>query len=72
MVGALVWRFQARRQMPLLCMSGVALLSWPFWRPATPGEWRVTMLDVGQGLAIVIERQGAAMLYDTGPAAGRR
>lgn len=26
----LVWRFQAWRQMPLLCMSGVALLSWPF------------------------------------------
>ena len=49
-------------------MSGVALLSWPFWRTATPGEWRVTMLDVGQGLAVVIERQGAAILYDTGPA----
>ena len=28
----------------------------------------VTMLDVGQGLAVVIERQGAAILYDTGPA----
>lgn len=24
------------------------------------------MLDVGQGLAVVIERQGAAFLYDTG------
>ncbi|KLF17265.1 competence protein ComEC [Klebsiella aerogenes] len=64
----LVWRFQAWRQMPLLCISGVALLSWPFWRAASPGEWRVTMLDVGQGLAVVIERQGAAILYDTGPA----
>jgi beta-lactamase superfamily II metal-dependent hydrolase len=24
------------------------------------------MLDVGQGLAMVIEREGAALLYDTG------
>ena len=26
------------------------------------------MLDVGQGLAMVIERHGKALLYDTGPA----
>ena len=25
------------------------------------------MLDVGQGLSMVIERQGKALLYDTGP-----
>jgi beta-lactamase superfamily II metal-dependent hydrolase len=35
-------------------------------------EWRVTMLDVGQGLAMVIEREGAALLYDTGLAWPRR
>jgi competence protein ComEC len=41
------------------------LLSWPFWRHEVKDEWRVTMLDVGQGLAMVIEREGGN-LYDTG------
>ncbi|MWL73304.1 DNA internalization-related competence protein ComEC/Rec2, partial [Escherichia coli] len=31
-------------------------------------SWALHMLDVGQGLAMVIERQGRAVLYDTGPA----
>ncbi|MCH2056177.1 MAG: DNA internalization-related competence protein ComEC/Rec2 [Thalassotalea sp.] len=29
-------------------------------------DWALTMLDVGQGLALVIERRGRAILYDTG------
>lgn len=29
-------------------------------------EWRVHMFDVGHGLSIAIERQGRALLYDTG------
>jgi competence protein ComEC len=29
-------------------------------------SWTLHMLDVGQGLAMVIERQGKAILYDTG------
>ncbi|KHN56534.1 ComEC family protein [Pectobacterium fontis] len=29
-------------------------------------DWRVDMLDVGHGLAIVIEQRGKAVLYDTG------
>ena len=39
-----------------------------FSRQPPADEWRVTMLDVGQGLAMVIERHGKALLYDTGPA----
>ena len=31
-----------------------------------PDEWQVYMLDVGQGLAMVIARNGKAILYDTG------
>ena len=31
-------------------------------------EWQVTVLDVGQGLAVVIRRGGKAILYDTGNA----
>ncbi|PSW26942.1 DNA internalization-related competence protein ComEC/Rec2 [Photobacterium swingsii] len=29
-------------------------------------EWRVDMLDVGHGLAVIITRNGRAVLYDTG------
>lgn len=29
-------------------------------------DWQVNVLDVGQGLAVVIERHGQAILYDTG------
>jgi competence protein ComEC len=29
-------------------------------------DWQVSVLDVGQGLAVVIERHGQAILYDTG------
>jgi competence protein ComEC len=29
-------------------------------------SWQVNVLDVGQGLAVVIERNGKAILYDTG------
>ncbi|QGN37457.1 ComEC family protein [Klebsiella oxytoca] len=62
----IVWRFHAWRKLPAFCLGCFTLLSWPFWRNSVADEWRVTMLDVGQGLAMVIERQGAALLYDTG------
>ncbi|AUT92227.1 TPA: DNA internalization-related competence protein ComEC/Rec2 [Proteus mirabilis] len=29
-------------------------------------DWRITMLDVGHGLAIIIEKEGEAVIYDTG------
>lgn len=40
-----------------------------FYRPAQPppGEVWMTMLDVGQGLAIVLETSEHVLLYDTGP-----
>lgn len=33
-----------------------------------PGEFRFTLLDVGQGLACVVETASHVLLYDTGPA----
>ena len=37
------------------------------WRlTARQPEWRLDMLDVGHGLAVVISNQGKATLYDTG------
>lgn len=42
------------------------MLASPFWRTVKTDSWTLHMLDVGQGLAMVIERQGKAILYDTG------
>jgi competence protein ComEC len=39
------------------------------WRPAPlePGSARITVLDVGQGLAVVVETRRHALVYDAGP-----
>ncbi len=63
-----LWRLSLWRQIPALCLVGVAMLLFPLWRTERAGEWSVHMLDVGQGLAMVIERNGKAILYDTGVA----
>lgn len=31
-----------------------------------PQDWQIDMLDVGHGLAVIIQRHGRAVLYDTG------
>ncbi len=52
------------RWLGLIC--GLPLL---FYQPARPklGEVWLTVLDVGQGLASVIETQHHVLIYDTGP-----
>ncbi len=50
-------------------VGGLFLLSvlyWPQPKPGT-GEFRLTVLDVGQGLAVVVETANRVLLYDTGP-----
>ncbi len=37
-----------------------------------PGEVWIDVLDVGQGLAVVVQTRGHRLLYDTGPAYGER
>lgn len=56
-----------RRLAPLLC---VPLF---LYRPAPPGsgEFRVTMLDIGQGAAALVETHRHRLLYDSGPPLGR-
>ncbi|MDP2229059.1 MAG: DNA internalization-related competence protein ComEC/Rec2, partial [Moraxellaceae bacterium] len=39
-------------------------------QPPAPGQLRVTVLDVGQGLAVLVEAGRYRLLYDTGPAFG--
>lgn len=62
----IAWRFRAWKTVPALCIAGGVLLTFPLWRSTKEEGWSLHMLDVGQGLAMVIERQGRAILYDTG------
>lgn len=59
------WRFHWwRRYAPGLATIAICCV---LWREKEPGyRWRVDMLDVGHGLAVVIERNGKGILYDTG------
>ncbi|MEE8527725.1 MAG: DNA internalization-related competence protein ComEC/Rec2 [Gammaproteobacteria bacterium] len=48
-------------------LMALPVLLWCPPAPA-PGEYRLTMLDVGQGLAVVLQTAGHVLVYDTGPA----
>ncbi|HDQ5056521.1 TPA: ComEC family protein [Escherichia coli] len=61
-----IWRLNAWRTLPAMCVAVGLLMCLPLWQKPRPDEWQVYMLDVGQGLAMVIARNGKAILYDTG------
>ncbi|NKI74867.1 ComEC family protein [Dickeya sp. CFBP 2040] len=64
-LAVIIWRFAWWRTYPFSLIALVLIMT---LRPKPPAPlWRVDMLDVGHGLAVVIERQGKAWLYDTGP-----
>ena len=44
----------------------VPLFLWPVPRPG-PGDYWLTLLDVGQGLAVVVRTRRHTLLYDAGP-----
>ncbi len=61
----LAWRFCWWRTSPFTVTA--LLVTVIYWRQAMPQpDWRLDMLDVGHGLAIVISRGGKAVIYDTG------
>ena len=62
----IAWRFRAWKTVPAICLAGSVLLTFPLWRAEKSESWTLHMLDVGQGLSMVIERQGKAILFDTG------
>ena len=46
-----------------------ALLGWrPLFQEIPPGAYRMTVLDVGQGLAVALRTRHHTLLYDAGPA----
>ena len=59
----------APRGLPGRWLGIVVLLPLFAWRPPppTPGDFRMTVLDVGQGTAVVVRTHSHALLYDTGP-----
>jgi competence protein ComEC len=59
------WRFYWWRYFPVGCATVVICCL--LWRERVPDyRWRVDMLDVGHGLAVVIEQGGKAIIYDSG------
>jgi competence protein ComEC len=67
-VAGVAW-LASPRGVPGRALGLVALLPLFFARPPppAPGTFRMTVLDVGQGLAVVVETHGNTLLYDTGP-----
>jgi competence protein ComEC len=59
----------APRGFPLRCFGGILLLPMFLIQPATPpnGTARIRVFDVGQGLAVAVQTQHHALLFDTGP-----
>jgi competence protein ComEC len=59
----------APRGLPGRFLGLVALVPMFAWRPLppAPSTFRMTVLDVGQGTAIVVRTHSHALLYDTGP-----
>ena len=59
----------APRGLPGRWLGLVALLPMLSWHspPLRAGEWQASVLDVGQGLAVVIRTGQHTLLYDTGP-----
>ncbi len=62
------------RGMPGRWLGLIALLPMLLTRPAAPqtGSYRFTLLDVGQGLAAVVQTSGHVLVYDSGPRYSRQ
>ncbi|ELS8947085.1 DNA internalization-related competence protein ComEC/Rec2 [Vibrio fluvialis] len=64
-VGLLLWICRPVLSWRAQLYAGIALLGFGFFTPHDE-RWRVDILDVGHGLAVLIERNHNALLYDTG------
>lgn len=59
------WRTQLWRRFPLTLLVVAMVMILPFF-VKTRYSWRLDMLDVGHGLAVVISQNNSAIIYDTG------
>lgn len=65
LLGIIACRFHWWRSSPVALLS--CCLSLICWRLNTPEpDWRMDMLDIGHGLAVVISKKGETVIYDTG------
>lgn len=63
--GVMVWRFGWLWACPANIVALVVVMV--VWLSAkAPERWRVDMIDVGHGLAMLISKNGKGVLYDTG------
>ncbi len=63
LISLLIISFLVRSYIPIFFISVVMLWSFP---QKEPPNWRLDLLDVGHGLAVLIEKNNKAVLYDTG------
>ncbi|MFT6987506.1 MAG: competence protein ComEC [Psychromonas sp.] len=71
-IGLFVIYFQAssnRKTGAVFAAVLLAVVSLSFWKEKQndSAQWFVEVLDVGQGLAVLIRSQGQTLLYDSGP-----
>lgn len=59
----IAWRF---RFYSTLYITALVVLLWQFFPARPKPEWQVQVLDVGQGLAVLIRKDQQSVLYDTG------
>ncbi|MBK4714753.1 MULTISPECIES: DNA internalization-related competence protein ComEC/Rec2 [Tenebrionibacter/Tenebrionicola group] len=64
----ILWRFRSGLAWSGVALATVAALLHPFWREKNSQGWALHVLDIGHGLAVVVERRQQAMLYDSGNA----
>ncbi|MBJ3815259.1 DNA internalization-related competence protein ComEC/Rec2 [Shimwellia pseudoproteus] len=67
LVVMVTWRLGWYRSSPALVLAMLLACTSGYWPTASGGlRWAVHMLDVGNGLAVVVEKDRRALLYDTG------
>lgn len=77
LLGGMLWRYipHQYKYWPWYGVMGCFFIPVIFivlfkWLPLKSSSWTVHLLDVGQGLAVVVEKDGRGVIYDTGAAFG--
>jgi competence protein ComEC len=62
-----------RSRLGALIPTAILFMPWPHLMGNTlrSGEFRATVLDIGQGTAVLVETANKRLLYDTGPIQGK-